>query len=235
MQTIDDTIFENKWISKIWSSDLLLEITEDSIISQINCLNNNIQKKLLYDWSFPNLDEVTEALVTSKDKINDTDTTVNKSDSFESFISIIKQLSNSLTNKKLEDSDYSLMWSRLIETDKKSLFNNKYEEFQKWFGSLSDEDILEYSSRINKGFPIYPQGVTDFIKNLFDNITKSQFVNISILNGILAISSTDILKLNHIKTIINSTNAKIYYYRKKITEDQTVLHTILYRISDLKV
>ena len=98
MQTIDDTIFENKWISKIWSSDLLLEITEDSIISQINCLNNNIQKKLLYDWSFPNLDEVTEALVTSKDKINDTDTTVNKSDSFESFISIIKQLSNSLTN-----------------------------------------------------------------------------------------------------------------------------------------
>jgi hypothetical protein len=235
MQTIDDTIFENKWISKIWSSDLLLEITEDSIISQINCLNNNIQKKLLYDWSFPNLDEVTEALVTSKDKINDTDTTVNKSDSFESFISIIKQLSNSLTNKKLEDSDYSLMWSRLIETDKKSLFNNKYEEFQKWFGSLSDEDILEYSSRINKGFPIYPQGVTDFIKNLFDNITKSQFVNISILNGILAISSTDILKLNHIKTIINSTNAKIYDYRKKITEDQTVLHTILYRISDLKV
>ena len=182
MQTIDDTIFENKWISKIWSSDLLLEITEDSIISQINCLNNNIQKKLLYDWSFPNLDEVTEALVTSKDKINDTDTTVNKSDSFESFISIIKQLSNSLTNKKLEDSDYSLMWSRLIETDKKSLFNNKYEEFQKWFGSLSDEDILEYSSRINKGFPIYPQCVTDFIKNLFDNITKSQFVNISILN-----------------------------------------------------
>jgi hypothetical protein len=176
-----------------------------------------------------------EALVTSKDKINDTDTTVNKSDSFESFISIIKQLSNSLTNKKLEDSDYSLMWSRLIETDKKSLFNNKYEEFQKWFGSLSDEDILEYSSRINKGFPIYPQGVTDFIKNLFDNITKSQFVNISILNGILAISSTDILKLNHIKTIINSTNAKIYDYRKKITEDQTVLHTILYRISDLKV
>ena len=147
MQTIDDTIFENKWISKIWSSDLLLEITEDSIISQINCLNNNIQKKLLYDWSFPNLDEVTEALVTSKDKINDTDTTVNKSDSFESFISIIKQLSNSLTNKKLEDSDYSLMWSRLIETDKKSLFNNKYEEFQKWFGSLSDEDILEYISR----------------------------------------------------------------------------------------
>ena len=235
MQTIDDTIFENKWISKIWSSDLLLEITEDSIISQINCLNNNIQKKLLYDWSFPNLDEVTEALVTSKDKINDTDTTVNKSDSFESFISIIKQLSNSLTNKKLEDSDYSLMWSRLIETDKKSLFNNKYEEFQKWFSSLSDEDILEYSSRINKGFPIYPQGVTDFIKNLFDNITKSQFVNISILNGILAISSTDILKLNHIKTIINSTNAKIYDYRKKITEDQTVLHTILYRISDLKV
>ena len=64
-----------------------------------------------------------------------------------------------------------------------------------------------------------------------NHATDYQFINISIINGMLAISCSDIIKLNQIKNIIKSSNAVFHEYRKKVSSDNTVIHTILFKLT----
>jgi len=217
----ESKLVNDKWLQKIWSSDILLEMEEHILISHINSLNIAKQKETLYKWAFPELEESTSSN-------NPQDTSDNPVDS---FIQFLKLFSTGISNQQSGNLDS--LWEKMLDSDKETLFKGNQDLFKQWFLNLHEDSASIYATRITSGLTIYPSGVTDFMKTMFDSVTDSEFINVSIINGMLAISCSNIVKLNQIKNMMTTTNAKLHEYRKKVTSDKTIMHTILYKISEM--
>ena len=232
------SLSDNQWMQYLWTSDTLLDVEEHIIVSHLNVMKNPTQKKVLYDWAFPSLEMDTPAL---QDNQPTSPTTTNDAEKtpLHNFVTLLKYFSTIDSDRidevrydyDTKNDDISKLWDSVNPNDKSVLFSDNKHEFIKWWNNLPDNLTSEYSKRIENGLSIYEDGIVEFMNIMMNHATDYQFINISIINGMLAISCSDIIKLNQIKNIIKSSNAVFHEYRKKVSSDNTVIHTILFKLT----
>jgi len=232
----------------MWLSDSLLDMEEHIIVAQINKLKNSNQRLTMYKWSFPDIDDTsiipnistadvpTESKLDYENKLIVKEVPVDTDDSVNKIITFLKHLSSGNGNSVLPNSaglDTAALWDKLKESDRHYLFNNKIQSFVQWIDKLDEHKLADVILRIENNKPLYQFNAQDFITSILNSVTNTEFINITSFNGILAISCSDIIKLNYIKSTMINANIKLHDYRKKVNNEDIVIHTILYKLSDI--
>lgn len=222
---------ENQWIENIWVSDFLLELPEKHILHTIDTLQFEKQKETFFRWSGgiratynPGSGTTPPAPKPSTDGGN--------LGNFIEFIQSFRATTEpAFEPDKLNSGNPDVFWYKMLDSDKTELFDNDFNKFLTWFDSLTPNLLTQYTNQVHKGESIYPTGVVDFMKEMFDYVGENEFLSISIIKGnYVTVSSNDIMKLNQFKITMQALGLMYEAYRKKTTDQGIVMHSIVYKV-----
>lgn len=228
MEAYDVGDIETQWIDMVWCSDVLLEISTEDIHTHKKLLTNDLQKKALTIWS-----KIEEKPMPASAWISAEERAAleerSSDDGFSRFLNLLEEL-----NDTDEYNDITAVWDKVHPDDAARLFSNNWHNFYSWYSSLELEQKRLVDSKLDRGEKLHSRELVDFVKDIIDRADLNDFLNVSIINGMLAISCSDIIRLNRFKTLMLGANAEVHEQRRKILGDDTIVHTMVFKMTDIR-
>ena len=145
-------------------------------------------------------------------------------DHFSEFISFFQDLAPEEIQEYvdfLEDNESPMLsdhfWKLMDRQDRRELFNNDLDKFDKWYSTLHQSELDYYMGRIAGNIRLVPSTkVLEFVKKLNGltgektrkiksyPLTPGKYITVQLIGDKLAISSKDIKRLDSVKDLLLS-------------------------------